>query len=253
MRGPRAAALLVLGPLLGAAAGCAPAIDPAARADLDRRLAGLRPSDAAIAAPRSFLPMPLAVGQWTLHRYRDDDGLPVLVTHKLVGEQDGRFWVETVTARYSGREVVKMLVGGLASHDPSRIEIRAVMTRDAQGQVSAVDANDLPGTYRRLLATLMPGWEGQPQEEVAVTAGRFAGCYKTRTDGEWGYWRASSLVGRTRRCRCPGSSAASAWTSPRSSSWSATARPVPRASSVISFTACPGNHVPRRPATGPSA
>ena len=43
---------------------CAPSIDAAAKADIDRRVATLSSSGAAIPAPSSATPMPMAVGQW---------------------------------------------------------------------------------------------------------------------------------------------------------------------------------------------
>ncbi len=49
-------------------AGCAPSIDPAAKADIDRRIATLGAPAQTFGAPTGFAPLPFQTGQWT-----DDD------------------------------------------------------------------------------------------------------------------------------------------------------------------------------------
>src|SRR3954471_7344277 len=111
-------------PLLAAA--CAPTVDPAARADLARKLAAIKPSDRVVQAPRSFLPMPFAAGQWAQYRMLDDDGKPAMVTYKLVDDETGALWIETISETEARRQVVKMRVTMLAGRDPNAMEIRAV-------------------------------------------------------------------------------------------------------------------------------
>ena len=36
---------------------------------------------------------------------------------------------------------------------------------------------------------LVINWQGLPQESAAVPAGKFDGCFKARTDAQWGPWR----------------------------------------------------------------
>ena len=40
---------------------------------------------------------------------------------------------------------------------------------------------------------LFISWQGQPQEDAAVPAGTFAGCYKMRTDASWGPFSTASM------------------------------------------------------------
>jgi len=181
---------LVLGLL--ALAGCGPSIDPAAKADIDRRVAALASAQGAIPAPTSFEPMPLAAGQWSQYKMVDDKGQPGFLTYKILGEEGGAYWLEVVHETYSGRMVQKMLVSFGSRRDPAEIEIRALKTKDRRGTV-----NELPppvismmqSMYRSAVAGLVIHWQGLPQEGTSVPAGRFDGCYKTRSDVQWGPYR----------------------------------------------------------------
>jgi hypothetical protein len=183
--------------LAGAAAlaACGPSIDPAAKADIDRRVAAMQSGGNAVGAPTGFEPMPLAAGQWSQYKMVDDKGQPSFLTYKVVGEEAGAFWMEIVHDTYSGKTIQKMLVSFGSRTDPSQIEIRALKTRDAKGRV-----NELPpammgllqSTYKGIVSSLVIHWQGLPQESAAVPAGRFDGCYKARTDAQWGPWRSTA-------------------------------------------------------------
>src|SRR5262249_41752374 len=111
MRNPKPVLLtcMFLAAAAASAGGCGPSIDPAAKADMDRRIAALGAPGGAFPAPTGFVPMPLAVGQWTQYK-SIYDGQPSFVTQKLVGQDGDALWLETVHETYSGRSVSKILI-----------------------------------------------------------------------------------------------------------------------------------------------
>ena len=182
--------LLALVPL--AIAACGPSIDPAAKADIDRRVAALSGGGNAVPAPSSFEHMPLAAGQWSQYKMVDDKGQPSFLTYKILGEEGGAFWLEVVHESYSGKMVQKMLVAFGSRTDPAQIDIRAMKTRDAKGRVNEVPPQMIgivQSLYKGIVSGLVIHWQGLPQEGTSVPAGRFEGCYKARTDAQWGPWK----------------------------------------------------------------
>jgi hypothetical protein len=187
---------LVLASSLGLAA-CGPMVDSAAKADLDRHLAQIKTSEETYAPAESFLPMAFVVGQWTEHRITDERGVTALVTYKLVGEESGAFWLETVTESYEGRDVTKMLVALTSGRDPAGMEIRAL--RIKKGNEAPVDVD--PGAlmsvreqYRSSLDLLATSFDTDQKDDARVPAGHFIGCYKVQTAGPWGPWHTPSIV-----------------------------------------------------------
>jgi hypothetical protein len=177
------------------AVGCSPSIDAAAKADIDRRIAALRPPGQKYPTPTGFAPLPFQTGQWTQHKMVDDSGNPSFLTYKIVGEDAGAFWIETVTESYSGRTMMKMLLAIPNRMDPNGIDIRAASIKDKNGRVQTFEGPLLAmmrGSMKSMLSTLILSWQGLPQEDAAVPAGTFAGCFKTRTDAAWGPWHSSS-------------------------------------------------------------
>lgn len=176
-------------------AACGPSIDPAARADIDRRVAALQPGSNSISAPTAFEPMPLAAGQWTQYKMIDDEGQPSFLTQKIVGEEAGAHWLETLHESYTGRTAQRMLVAFGNRMDPGQVQIRAVKMKDASGKVTEMPPEVigmLQGTYRGAVASLVIRWQGLPQERAAVPAGTFEACYRARTDAQWGPFRSTS-------------------------------------------------------------
>jgi len=174
--------------------GCGPSIDPAAKADIDRRVAALQPGASAVPAPAPglFAPMPFAVGQWTQYKMTNDRGEPGFITYKIVGQVGDAVWLEVVHESYTGRTMQKMLVAFGNRMDPSTVEIRAVSTKDAKGRVQEMPPpviSMMQSTYRSAVAMLVINWQGLPQESASVPAGKFDGCFKARTDAQWGPWR----------------------------------------------------------------
>jgi len=173
---------------------CGPSIDPAAKADIDRRVSVLQPGANVVAAPAPGLqaPMPFAVGQWTQYKLTDDKHEPSFLTQKIVGQQGDAIWLETVTDTYSGRTIQKILFAIGNRMDPSTVEVRAVIMKDPKGRVQEIPPpaiSLMQSTYRGLLSALIVSWQGLPQEGATVPAGRFEGCFKARTDAQWGPWR----------------------------------------------------------------
>ena len=183
--------LLAVAPTLGA---CGPSIDPALKSDIDRRIASLGRPAQTFQAPSGFLPMALQAGQWTQHKMVHD-GEPSFMTHKVVGQVGDAFWIETVHESYSGRTVTKILLAIPNRMDPASMEIRGVVMKDRKGRVNTMEGpmlSMMQGMYRGFVANLVVSWQGQPQEDAAVPAGTFAGCYKMRSDAQWGPWKAAS-------------------------------------------------------------
>jgi hypothetical protein len=173
---------------------CGPSIDPAAKADIDRQVAALQPGANAVPAPAPgmFAPMPFAVGQWTRYKMTNDKNEPSFITYKIVGQDGNAIWLEVVHEAYTGRTMQKMLVAFGNRMDPSTVEIRAVSTKDAKGRVQEMPApviSMMQSTYRNAVSMLIINWQGLPQESAAVPAGKFDGCFKARTDAQWGPWR----------------------------------------------------------------
>ncbi|HVX94259.1 MAG TPA: hypothetical protein VHK47_05040 [Polyangia bacterium] len=193
MSAARAFCALALGALLGTA--CAPSIDPAAKADIDKRVAALGAPRQQYTAPAGFQPLPFAAGQWTRHKLVDDKGQPSFMTYKVLAQEGDAFWLEVVTEAYSGRTIMKMLVAIPNRMDPSSIDLRAVSMKDKDGRVTNIDGpvlSMLRSSYQSTLSTLTISWQGLPQEDAAVPAGTFAGCFRARTDATWGPWHSAN-------------------------------------------------------------
>jgi hypothetical protein len=173
---------------------CGPSIDPAAKADIDRRVSILQPGAIAVPPPAAgmFAPLPLAPGQWTQYKMVDDKNQPSFLTYKVTGQEGDAVWLEIVHDTYYGRTMQKMLVAFGNRMDPAQVQIRAVSTKDAKGRVNEMPPpviSMLQSTYRGVISTMIINWQGLPQEATTVPAGRFDGCYKARTDAQWGPWR----------------------------------------------------------------
>jgi hypothetical protein len=175
--------------------GCGPSIDPAAKADIDKRVAALTAPKQSFPAPTGFMPIGFAVGQWTRHKLVDDKGAPSFMTYKVIAQAGDAFWMEIVTETYTGRTMMKMLLAIPNRMDPNSIDIRSVSMKDKNGQVTNFDGPMLSlmrSTYQGAMSTLVISWQGLPQEDAAVPAGTFTGCFKARTDASWGPWHSAN-------------------------------------------------------------
>jgi hypothetical protein len=176
---------------------CGPSIDGAAKTDIDQRLAVLAPSGQTFPVPAVLVPKTLVVGQWTLYKLVGDKGEPSLVTHKIVGEEGGAFWVETANESYYGKTVTKILLSIGDRTNPSTMQIHVVKMKDKKGKVSELSGpaiQPMQSMWQGSVNMLAVSWQGLPQEGTLVVAGSFAGCFKARTDASWGPWHALSTT-----------------------------------------------------------
>lgn len=168
---------------------CGPSIDPAAKADIDRRVALFAPTQKAFPAMPTFTPRPLAVGQWLQIKIVDDKGQPSILTLKIVGAEGDAFWVENVSESYTGKVITKMLLFFGDRTNPAALEIRRVKMRDKDGNVNLFEGPMLSlmkSMWKGTLNTLTVTWQGLPQEDMTVAAGSFTACFKARTDANFG-------------------------------------------------------------------
>ena len=197
MRSSAFTSLLTVALTTALAGACGPSIDPAAKADIDRRVSVLQVGSNTVAAPAPgmFAPMPFAVGQWTQYKMISDKNEPSFLTYKIVGQEADAVWLEMVNETYSGRTMQKMLVAFGNRMDPAQVQIRAVKMKDASGRVTEMPPEVIgmmQGTYRGAISSLIIQWQGLPQENATVPAGRFDGCYRVRSDAQWGPFRTTS-------------------------------------------------------------
>ena len=195
MRGMRSTAALLLVSVAGvASSACGPSIDPAAKVDIDRRVSVLQAGPNVVPAPPPgvFAPAPFAVGQWTQYKLTNDKNEPSFLTYKIVGQDADAVWLEMVNETYQGKTMQKMLVAFGNRMDPSQVQIRGVVMKDAKGTVTEMPPQVIQmmqGTYRSAVSMLILSWQGLPQESTTVPAGTFDGCFKARTEAQWGPWR----------------------------------------------------------------
>lgn len=178
-------------------AACAPTIDPAVKANFDRRLSQFPTNEETYPPSESYLPLAFAVGQWTQHRVRDTKGAQ-LITNRLVGRDSGGYWMESEIESYEGKEWVKMHVALLGGRDASGAEIRELSVRkndsptivDFRGDELAAGR----AQYGYLIDLLAIVFESDIKDDVRVPGGHFIGCYKFETGRPWGPWQKGSLV-----------------------------------------------------------
>jgi hypothetical protein len=196
MRSSLASVALTASLALGA---CAPSIDPAAKADVDRRVGTLSMSGPAVPAPSSATPMPMAVGQWATYKVMSNKGEPSFITMKLVGQGGTAFWYELVSESYYGKTATRMLVDFGDRRNPDTISIKAAKIKDSKGQVTEYPENMIGlmnSILRGNLGPIVIDWTNMPQEDASVPAGKFTGCYKTRTQVSFaGFSSTSTALG----------------------------------------------------------
>jgi hypothetical protein len=186
----------------------------------DRELAALPAADASYAAPRSAKPRALAPGQWVKQRIVDQDGHHALVTTKVIGRFGHQVWLERETESEQGTRARKLLVSLGDQKDARTIDVYQSWIKHPDGRVEKLAPMLIGAEKARVqgeLAALLLGRKADGQEDVAVTAGRFARAYKARvkervlgveTDSEL-WWHSEvpfNGVLRTRRVGAPGGS-----------------------------------------------
>ena len=183
---------------LGAvAAACGPSVDAAAKADIDRRVAALAGRGQSYPAPASATPMPFAVGHWATYKFVDDKGQPSFMTMKLVGQEGSDYWYEMANDSYYGKTGVRMLVDFGDRLHPESITIKAAKLRDAKGQIidyPPAMIGLMNSTLRGQLGPIVLNYNGLPQEDVSVPAGKFTGAYKGRSEVTFAGFKSASVV-----------------------------------------------------------
>jgi hypothetical protein len=183
------------------ATACSPSIDPAAKADIDHRVAALAPAGQNVGKPSNSTPMPMAVGQWLTYKVTSDKGEPSFLTLKLVGQEGPAFWYETLQESYHGKTAMRMLVDFGDRKSIDGVTIKAAKLRDTKGRVTEYPENIIGlmnSVLRGNLGPIIVDWTGLPQEDVQVPAGSFAGCYKGRSEVTFaGFKSASTAWGHT--------------------------------------------------------
>ena len=140
---------------------CGPSIDPAAKADIDRRIAAMVPSGQVFPLPTGLDPKPMAVGQWTQHKMVGEKGQPSLVTYKIVGEDAGAYWIEIADESYYGKTVTKILLAVGDRRSPATMEIRAVKRKDPKGQVTELQGpmiQSMKSVFQTSINMLVVAW-----------------------------------------------------------------------------------------------
>jgi hypothetical protein len=169
---------------------CATGIDPAAKEDIDRRVARLSAPAQTFPAPAAPVPLPLAAGQWAQYQMIDDQGRPSFFTLKVVGEDLGAHWLEILEETYSGRRVSKMLLYIGDRTSATAMDIRALRSRIGSGPIqeatTPAELTEARATWQGVLLALVASWQGLPQEEARAPAGIFAGSYRRESEPGWG-------------------------------------------------------------------
>ena len=172
--------------------GCGRSVDRAARADVDARIAVIRPPSNTIPFSGSPEPLPFSSGQWALYKLTKGGGPPSFVVYRILGEEAGAFWWEVESVSYTGRSGMRVLmtVGRPTAPLPIQIrEIRAVIVRGKDGRMVTQPPSVLPviqRTFAPAFSALVTEWKGLPQEAVNVPAGKFEGCFRRRSVTDWG-------------------------------------------------------------------
>lgn len=176
---------------------CGPSIDAAAKADIDARVSRLTPAPHVFGTPTANFPVPIAVGQWAQYKFVDDKGQPSFLTMKIVGQVGAAFFYETVTEAYTGKTAMKMLVDFGDRRSPESINILQARLRDQKGEIIDYPPSligMMNATLRGALGPITITWQGLPQEDAVVPAGRFVGCFKADSTAAWGPFRSASRV-----------------------------------------------------------
>lgn len=178
----RAAALAALlgGLSLGA---CSPSVNQAYKASIDQRLAALASSGQRYEAPASAEPMPLAVGQWSRYKLVDDEGRPGFMTYKVVGEQDGAWWLEIVSESYVSRTISLALMDLGNRRDPSTFDVKQMKTKTDDNAVQELPESVvglMRPLWKPMVDSLTVDWAQKPQEPAEAPAGAFDACYRVR-------------------------------------------------------------------------
>jgi hypothetical protein len=177
--------------------GCAPSIDAAAKADIDRRISALSQGSEAYGLSDSVEPMPLSVGQWVQIETVDAKQHPGFMTYKIVGQEGEAFWVETTSETYYGKHETRMLINFGDRKNLESVEVKYLAMRNDGGSVQEQPPAVLglmKTLWKPIVENMIIQWTDLPREDAAVSAGQFGGCYKKRTTVSLAGWSNTSDV-----------------------------------------------------------
>ncbi|MEO8184911.1 MAG: hypothetical protein ABI895_39390 [Deltaproteobacteria bacterium] len=161
---------------------CGPSVNPALQSSIDKRVLSFKQfSDNVYDAPQSTTPLPLAVGQWTRYKMMDKEGNPSLVTYKVVGEDAGAFWTETVRETYTEKQVTLLLVALGTGRTLDDVEVRAMKQKiDDQSptEFPAAVLSLMKALWKPMVENMVVDWQGKQQDDARVPAGVFSKCYQ---------------------------------------------------------------------------
>jgi hypothetical protein len=149
----------------------------------DRELAAMAASEALYGPPRNAKPLPLAPGQWVRQHVVDQDGHHALVTTKVIALFGRQVWLESETESEAGTRAIKLLLSLGDRKDPKTIDIYQYWVKGADGSVEQLQPmllGSMKPKLQTMLADVLIAHRPDAQEDVAVTAGRFARAYKAR-------------------------------------------------------------------------
>jgi len=94
------------------------------------------------------------------------------MTYKIVGEENGAYWIEVLHENYTGKTITKMLLFLGDRTNPATMEVRALKTRDKNGHVS-----ELMGPMLQLMKSV---WQGIREYAGGGLAGAASGGFGGR-------------------------------------------------------------------------
>lgn len=164
---------------------CGSSVNPALKSSIDKRVLSFpQSSDNVYEAPDKAEPLPIAVGQWARYKLTDDDNNPALMTYKVVGEDAGAYWLETVRETYTERQVTLLLVKLGDRRSLEGIEVRAMKQKtddDSVMEFPGAMLSLMQSLWKPSLESMVIDWQGKEQDDARVPAGVFKRCYQAYT------------------------------------------------------------------------
>ena len=180
-----------------AALACGSSVNPALQSSIDQRVLSFKQfSDNVYEAPQTTTPLPMAVGQWASYKAMDKEGNPALMTYKIVGEDAGAFWIETVRETYHEKQVTLLLISLGKGNSLDDVEVRAMKQKvddHSPTEFPAAMLGLMKALWKPLVENMVVDWQGNDQDDARVPAGVFSKCYQA--------YSTVSLFGSTEKTR----------------------------------------------------
>lgn len=176
---------------------CSQSVNPEMQSSIDKRVLSFKEfSDNVYEAPQTNTPLPLAVGQWTRYKMMDKEGKPALMTYKVIGEDSGAFWLETVRETYYEKQVTQLLLDLGKGRSLDDVEVRAMKQK-----IDDHSPTEFPGSmlslmkhlWKPMVENMVVDWQGKDQDDMRVPAGVFSKCYQA--------YSTVSFLGNTEKTR----------------------------------------------------